>query len=121
MRRRVRIIGFVVSSIFLLLLIVSLFIPVNHFRPTMEKEASEALGRKVQIGKLSLSLVVGQISAENLVIADDPRFSQATYGSEIRAWVLGLPRIWPFRTTDYATALLRLPGISNDLEVVRLL
>jgi hypothetical protein len=25
------------------------------------------------------------------------------------------------RTTDYATVLLRLPGISNDLEVVRLL
>jgi hypothetical protein len=25
------------------------------------------------------------------------------------------------RTTDYATVLLPLPGISNDLEVVRLL
>ena len=28
---------------------------------------------------------------------------------------------WPHRTTDYATVLLRLPEISNDLEVVRLL
>src|SRR5580704_106811 len=28
---------------------------------------------------------------------------------------------WLRRTTDYATVLLPLPGISNDLEVVRLL
>jgi AsmA protein len=79
MRRKVRTIGIASGSIFLLLLIASFFIPVNHFRPTMEKEASIALGRKVQLGKLRLSLLRGQISAENLVISDDPRFSGAPF------------------------------------------
>ena len=35
------------------------------------------------------------------------------------AWIRRLSRL--HRTTDYATVLLPLPGISNDLEVVRLL
>jgi len=34
---------------------------------------------------------------------------------------LGLPSSWAHHTTDYATVVLPLPGISNDLEVVRLL
>ena len=35
------------------------------------------------------------------------------------AWIRRLSRL--HRTTDYATVLLPLPGISNDLEVARLL
>ena len=32
-----------------------------------------------------------------------------------------VPSTGPHRTTDYATVVIRLPEISNDLEVVRLL
>jgi hypothetical protein len=79
MHRKLRIIGIVVGSVFLLLLIAPFFIPVNQFRPTIEREASAALGRKVQLGNLSLSLLRGQLSAENLAIADDGRFSRTPF------------------------------------------
>jgi len=79
MRKRLRLAGIVVGSVLLLLLIAPFFIPVNQFRPTLEREASTALGRKVQFGKLSLSLLRGQLSAENLAIADDARFSSISF------------------------------------------
>ena len=48
----------------------------DRFRPDAEKQASDALGRQVTIGKLKLALLKGGVTAENLVIADDPRFSK---------------------------------------------
>jgi AsmA protein len=79
MHRKLRIIGVIVGGILLLLLIAPFFIPVNQFRPTIEREASAVLGRKVQVGNLSLSLLRGKLSAENLVIADDARFSSTPF------------------------------------------
>src|SRR5262249_24576279 len=38
-----------------------------------------ALGRKVQLGNLSLSLIGGSLSAENLSVGDDPKFSQSPF------------------------------------------
>jgi AsmA protein len=54
-------------------------IPVNHFRPTIEEKASTALGRKVTVGNLSLSILRGSLSAEDLSIGDDPKFSASPF------------------------------------------
>jgi AsmA protein len=54
-------------------------IPINQFRPTIEEKASQALGRKVQVGDLSLSLLGGSLSAQSLSIGDDPKFSQSAF------------------------------------------
>ena len=79
MNRTLRAILIVVGILVVLLLIIPFLIPVNQFRPTIEEKASAALGRKVQLGNLSLSLFGGSLSAENLSIGDDPKFSSAPF------------------------------------------
>jgi AsmA protein len=71
-------ISIVVALVVLLLLavlLVPLFINANTFRPTLESQLSQALGRKVTLGNLSFSLFSGSLVADNISIADDPAFS----------------------------------------------
>jgi AsmA protein len=79
MSRMLRTLLIVVGVVVVLLLVAPFFIPVNQFRPAIEEEASEALGRKVQLGNLSLSLISGSLAAENLSIGDDPKFSSSPF------------------------------------------
>jgi AsmA protein len=79
MNRTIRIVAVIVVVLVLLVLIAPFLIPVDKFRPTIEEKASQALGRKVQLGSLSLSLISGSLSTENLSIGDDPKFSQSPF------------------------------------------
>ena len=79
MGRKVRIILIIVAVFILVLVIAPFLIPVNQFRPTIEERASAALGRKVTVGNLSLSLISGSLSAEELSIGDDPKFSPSPF------------------------------------------
>ncbi len=79
MGRTLKIIGIVIVVLILLVVIAPFLIPVNHFRPQIEEQASAALGRKVEVGNLSLSLFSGSLGADNLSIADDPKFSSAPF------------------------------------------
>ncbi|MGB2653469.1 MAG: AsmA family protein, partial [Candidatus Acidiferrum sp.] len=79
MNRTLRILAIVLAVLILLLVVVPFLIPVDKFRPAIEQKASQALGRNVQFGSLSLSLFSGSLSAENLSIGDDPKFSQAPF------------------------------------------
>jgi AsmA protein len=65
----------VVVLLLLVVLLVPLFINANTFRPTLESQLSDALGRKVTLGSLSFSLFSGSLVADNISIADDPAFS----------------------------------------------
>jgi AsmA protein len=79
MGRTLKIVGIVIVVLILLVVIAPFLIPVNHFRPQIEEQASAALGRKVSVGNLSLSLFHGALGADNLSIADDPKFSTAPF------------------------------------------
>jgi len=79
MNRKLRIALIIVGVLVVLLFVVPFLIPINQFRPTIEEKASQALGRKVSVGDLSLSLIGGSVSAESLSIGDDPKFSQAPF------------------------------------------
>src|SRR5437879_7307043 len=79
MKGKLRITLIVVGVLIVLVLIVPFLIPVNQFRPTIEEKASAALGRKVQLGNMSLSLLSGSLSAENLSIGDDSKFSSSPF------------------------------------------
>jgi len=72
-------IGIVIVVLILLLIIAPFLIPVDKFRPTIEQKATEALGRKVQLGKLSLSLISGSLGVDNLSVADDPKFNSGAF------------------------------------------
>ena len=71
-----------VAAVLLLLLVVvlvPLFVNANAFRPTLETQASAALGRKVTLGNLSFSVFSGSLVADNISIADDPAFSSIPF------------------------------------------
>jgi AsmA protein len=68
-----------VAAVIVILLILPFLIPVNKFRPTIEQKASEALGRKVQLGNLSLSILGGSLGIDDLSIADDPKFNSGPF------------------------------------------
>ena len=78
MNRTLRVIAIVVVLI-LIVVIAPFLIPVDKFRPTIEEKASQALGRKVELGNLSLSLLSGSLSAESISIGDDPKFSTSPF------------------------------------------
>ncbi len=79
MKSKLRTILIIAGVLVVLLLVAPFLIPVNQFRPTIEEKASAALGRKVQLGNLSLSLISGSLSAEDLAIGDDPKFSSSPF------------------------------------------
>jgi len=58
---------------------IPLFVNANTFRPTIEKRLSAALSRKVTLGDLSLSLTKGRLEANDLAIAEDPKFGQTPF------------------------------------------
>src|ERR1700680_3398614 len=79
MKGKLRIVVIVAVVLVLLLIVLPFVIPVNQFRPTIEEKASAALGRKVLVGNLSLSLLTGSLAAEELSIADDPKFGAVPF------------------------------------------
>jgi AsmA protein len=74
-----KIVGIVVGVLILLLIAIPLFINVNNFRPQIESNLSSALGRQVKVGNLSLSILSGNVKADQLSIADDPKFSNSAF------------------------------------------
>lgn len=79
MGHKLRIVLAVVAVLVVVVLIVPFLIPVNQFRPTIEEKASAALGRKVTVGNMSLSLLSGSLSAQDLSIGEDSKFGQAPF------------------------------------------
>jgi AsmA protein len=95
MRRTVRVLLVIIAVLVVIVLVAPFLIPVNQFRPTIEEKASAALGRKVDVGNLSLSLFTGSLAADNLAIADDPKFSKSPFltAKSIKVGVELLPLI----------------------------
>ena len=115
MKRILIVAGSVVGLLILILLALPLFVSANTFRPKIEQMASQALGRKVQIGNLGFSLFSGSLSADNLSVADDPRFSQSPFltASALKVGV----KVWPLITSKQ----LEITGITIDKPIVHLI
>jgi AsmA protein len=79
MKRLLKWIAIIIAIIIVLIFILPFVINVNDFRPRIESELTNALGRKVTVGNLSLSLWSGSLAADNIAIADDPSFSNQPF------------------------------------------
>ena len=79
MKRAVKWIAIVVAVLIVIVLVLPFVVNVNDFRPRIESELTNALGRKVTVGNLSLSLWSGSLAAENIAIADDPAFGTGPF------------------------------------------
>ncbi|HEV2717730.1 MAG TPA: AsmA family protein, partial [Terriglobales bacterium] len=79
MKRALKIFGILVLILLVAAIALPFVVNVNSFRPTIESQASSALGRKVTIGNLKLSILTGSVSADDLSIADDPAFGKTPF------------------------------------------
>jgi AsmA protein len=79
MKRIIKIAAIALAILVVVLVAIPFFINVNSFRPKLEATASEALGRQVKVGNLSLSILTGTVTADNISIADDPAFASAPF------------------------------------------
>lgn len=74
-----KIVGIVIAILLVLAIALPFFINVNSFRPQIESNVGSALGRPVKVGNLSLSIFSGSVEANELSIADDPKFSNTPF------------------------------------------
>ena len=96
MSSKLKWIAIAVVVLILILFVLPFLIPVNKFRPTLEEKASAALGRKVEVGNLSLSLIRGSLGIDTLSISDDPKFNSGPFltAQSVRVGVELLPLIF---------------------------
>ena len=101
MKRVILAIGGIVAVLALLIARLPFLFNANEFRPRIEADLTSVLGRKVELGSLKLSLFSGSLTASNLSIADERRFSIATDGAPfLRAQSLDLGvDLWPLITS----------------------
>ena len=78
-KRWFRVAGIAVAVFLVLLVALPFLINVNSFRPKIESEATNALGRQVKLGDLGLSILSGTVGVEDISIADDPAFSKSSF------------------------------------------
>ncbi len=119
MKKLLKIVGIVIVVLFLIGIGLRLFFDVNQFKPTIETEASSALGRKVQIGNITLAILRGGVSVDNVVVADDAAFSHTPFlqAKKVTVGVAILPMIFSKRlevssltVIDPDVSLLRSPS-----------
>jgi len=79
MKRALKIVGIVIAVLIVIVLVLPFVVNVNDYRPRIESELTNALGRNVTVGNLSLSLWSGSLAADNIAIADDPSFSSSPF------------------------------------------
>lgn len=78
-KRWLRLAGIALAVFVLLLIALPFLINVNSFRPQIESEATNALGRQVNVGELSLSILTGSVVVKDISIADDPAFGKSSF------------------------------------------
>jgi AsmA protein len=78
-KRALLIVGVLIAILLLAALSLPFLVNANEFRPRIEAAATSAVGRKVSLGNLSFSIFSGSLKAQDLSIADDPRFSSEPF------------------------------------------
>src|SRR5215472_14372920 len=96
MKKVLKIVAIIIGILIVLLIALPFFIDANMFRPKLESELTDALGRQVKVGNLSLSLLSGGVTADNISIADDPQFSKSPFvqAKSLKVGVEMLPLIF---------------------------
>jgi len=113
MKRILKIIAIVIGLLIVIAIAIPFFIDANTFRPKLESELTDALGRQVKVGNLSLSLFSGSVSADNISIADDPAFSKSAFveAKSLKVGVEMIPLIFS-KTLNVTELTLKQPEIS---------
>lgn len=113
MKRALQIVAIIIGVLILLVIALPFLINANAFKPKLESELTDALGRQVTVGNLSLSLLSGGVAADNIAIADDPDFGKAPFvqAKSLKVGVELMPLIFS-RTLNVTEVTLNEPQIS---------
>src|ERR1700739_309767 len=75
--------GFLAAILVVVLLLaavgLSFLLDANRFKPELESELAKVLGRDVKLGELKFSIFSGNVSADDLSIAEDPKFGTSPF------------------------------------------
>jgi AsmA protein len=94
MRRILKWVAILVAVLLVVVVSLPFLINVNQFKPRLESELSTALNREVKLGNLKLSLFSGEVTADDLTVAEDQTFGKPAF---LSAKSLGVgAEIWPF-------------------------
>src|SRR5215467_734340 len=97
MGRILKWVGITLAVVVIGLISLPFLINVNQFKPMLESELSTALNREVKLGNLKLSLLAGEVAADDLSVSEDQAFGKPAF---IRAKSLKVgAEIWPFLTS----------------------
>ena len=94
MRRVLKWIAIVMAILVVAVISLPFLINVNQFKPMLESELSTALNREVKLGNLKLSLLAGEVTADDLSVAEDEAFGKPAFVSA-KSLNVGA-EIWPF-------------------------
>jgi len=113
MKRFLKIVAIIIAVLIVIAIAIPFLIDANTFRPKLEAELTDALGREVKVGNISLSLLSGGVTADNISIADDPQFSKAAFvqAKSLKVGVEMIPLIFS-RTLNITQLTLDQPQIS---------
>lgn len=113
MKRILKIVAIVIGILLVIVIAIPFFIDANTFRPKLESELTDALGRQVKVGNLSLSLLSGGVTADNISIADDAKFSKSPFvqAKSLKVGVEMIPLIFS-KTLNVTELTLNQPEIS---------
>jgi AsmA protein len=113
MKRILKIVAIIIAILIIILIAIPLFIDANTFRPKLESELTDSLGRQVKVGNLSLSVFSGAVTADDISIADDPEFSKTPFvqAKSLKVGVELIPLIFS-KTLDVTDLTLDQPEIA---------
>jgi len=113
MKRILKILVIIVVILIVIVIAIPFLIDANTFRPKIESELTDALGRQVKVGNLSLSLLSGGVTADEIAIADDPQFSKSPFvqAKSLKVGVEMIPLIFS-KTLNVTEITLNQPEIS---------
>ena len=113
MKSFLKILAIIIAILVIIVIALPFVIDANTFRPKLESELTDALGRQVKVGNLSLSLLSGGVAADNISIADDPQFSKSPFvqAKSLKVGVEMLPLIFS-RTLNVRNLTLDQPQIN---------
>lgn len=113
MKRILKVVAIIIAILIVLVIAIPFFIDANTFKPKLESELTDALGRQVTVGNISLSIFSGGVSADNIVIADDPQYSKSPFvqAKSLKVGVEMIPLIFS-RTINITELTLNDPQIS---------
>jgi AsmA protein len=94
MRRILKWVGIILAVLIVVVVSLPFLINVDQFKPRLEQALSTALNREVKLGNLGFSLLAGEVTADDLSVADDPAFAKPAFISA-KSLKVGA-QIWPF-------------------------